>query len=74
MAMLLHEAKWLARFIQLVKPWQNGFNILAFNMATGPSGCRGVFQSVAYPAQIRHLQKPYQSGETTLGTGQQSTW
>ena len=25
-AMLHHEAKWSARFIQLGKPWQNGFN------------------------------------------------
>lgn len=50
------------------------YSILAFNIATGPIVCRGVFQSVAYPAQIRHLQKPYQSGESTLGTGQQSTW
>ena len=47
--------------------------IILIDTETGPLGCQSVFQSVGYPAQNRHLQKPYQPSATTLGTGLQST-
>jgi hypothetical protein len=73
-AMLLHEVKCSARFIQPGKLWQNGFIALFHStLRRDHLDVEVFFQSVGCPTEDRHIQKLSQPRTTTLGTGLQST-